>query len=207
MTNENRLLADPASPIFVNPTGVGFTACKYILDLGWTSDVYAGYKLYHHIGGKYDSVLTRPIPAQNAILTVEVSEGSIGHHLVRALFMSGRVAFSKEYPTDMRMRALNLKHEIHEHMINEGDASENSTFHLIHPDAGGILRGNVLMWKPTSSPPVPNRIVRALGLPAPRPRVRAGAVIKRPSSKKVRKNPSASSSASASGIRRYLSGN
>ena len=206
-SNEQRIFANPQSPIFINASGMGYAACKFGIDMEWSSPDHAGYKLYHHIGSLYKSVIVRAIPSQNAVLSVDVADNGVAAKVaVRALFMSGRVAYAKEWPCNYRMRFLNLKNHIRAYLLSASEASINTKLRIV-TTSGDMPRGNSLVWVPRSAPVapvVPNRIIDALGVPSgARVRVRAsGGVIKRPAARRVTRN--VPSSSSSSGIRRYF---
>lgn len=166
-TNEDRLLDTAETAIFINAKGTGNGANKFVVDANWSSDEYPGYKLFHHTNGTYKPLLVRAIPSHNAVLSVEVDDdGTSSTVTIKATFMSGRVAYEKDYPCIHRLRALNFKDEVRRHLVKEGMASVNTQLRLVMEGAVSVLRGNTLIW-PTRqipiSPAIPRRIAHLLG--------------------------------------------
>ena len=184
-TNEDRLEANRGF-LFVCPEGIGGTAVKYnrVAD-GGANDGINGCVIYRHCKGKHRALLVREIPCRGCLMNIMV-EPRLEQHtvLITVHYLSGRIAFQKEYPLDSRLTVKELDYAVISNQGSQGVWSINTRVKSSKSDplARAPLALRAMVWRPVTVPgaaPIPH-VPQApvAAVPAPKTAAKAKAKAK-----------------------------
>lgn len=144
-TNDERLEAGLDHICSVPRAVVGFAAYKFFK---WGTFPHASGEMmiFHDKKQRVNPMLVRKIVGRCIILNANVTVLSTYKVKLEVTYLSGTVAFEKNFNTRDHWPVVRLRAVILKELISQGKASDTSKIHLIPDGATAPARGNAWLW-------------------------------------------------------------